>query len=81
MKSFVVINQLGCLLPFLLIFNLFFGWLFFRPIVWLLIGLILILLFILNSLFITKKVSTTSYKKDVVDVEAEVLKDEPYLKG
>ncbi|MCX5702238.1 MAG: hypothetical protein NTW64_04595 [Candidatus Omnitrophica bacterium] len=77
-KSFVLLSRTGCLLPFLIIFNLFFGLLFFRPFVWLLIQAILILLFLINGYIITRKINSASSGKrnDVIDVTAEIVEEE-----
>lgn len=80
-KSFVFFSQAGCLLPLLIILNLFFGWMFLKPIVWLLTEAILILLFMINSYILTRRISSFSTKRDnVVDVEGEVVEDKHKLK-
>jgi hypothetical protein len=78
MRSLTLISYTGCLLPFLIIFNLFFGWLFFRPLQWLLIELILVCIFVVNSWVMTKKIFSAVSKtndKGVIDVEGEVVDD------
>lgn len=80
-KSFVFFSQTGCLLPLLIILNLFFGWMFLKPIVWLLTEAILILLFMINSYILTRRISSFSTKRDnVVDVEGGVVEDKHKLK-
>lgn len=75
-KSFFFVNQTGCLLPFAILFNLFFGLMFFKPVTWLCIEAVLILLFIMNSYIFAKKVSSApSRRANVIDVEGEVLKE------
>lgn len=76
MRSFIVLNQAGCLLPLLIILNLFFGWMIFKPVTWLVIGLILTALFLFNSIITSKKVSSYSTRyKNVVDVEGKPVDD------
>ena len=74
-KSFMVLSNAGCLLPALIILNLFFGWIFLGPALWLLTGVVLVGLFILNSFIMLKKAFLFSgpRKGSVIDVEAEVL--------
>ncbi len=75
------VAQTGCLLPILMLFNLFFGWMFFKPLVWLGIEGALALLFILNSYFLKKRISSFSPRRGkVVDVEAEIVEDRGRLK-
>jgi len=70
----VVISQTGCLLPILILFNLFFGWMFLKPLTWLAVEGILIILFILNSYILARRISSYSAKRsNVIDVEGEVL--------
>jgi uncharacterized membrane protein len=69
-------GQAGCLLPILILLNLFFGWLFFKPLTWLMVEVGLILLFILSSFFFIRKVANFSRRDNqVIDVEAKVEKD------
>jgi len=82
LKSFVFLSGTGCLLPALIIFNLLFGWIFFKPLHWLIIEAVLILLFIIKgSLFTRRIISASSRKRDnAIDVEAEVVEDKRRLK-
>ncbi|MDI6605773.1 MAG: hypothetical protein QME65_01315 [Candidatus Omnitrophota bacterium] len=68
--------QSGCLLPFLIGFNLIFGWLLLPPLVWLSLEGILIILFVINSYIMIKKISSLSSSSgrgsEVIDVEARV---------
>ncbi len=65
----------------LILFNLFFGWMFFKPVLWLGIEGVLILLFILNSYFLAKRVSSFSPRRGkVVDVEGQIIEDRERLK-
>jgi len=80
MKSVFFIGSSGCLLPLLILINLFFGWMFFKPATWLLIEGILILLFILNSYILIRRVSSFTKRSNVVDVEGEVVEERQKLK-
>ena len=80
MRSIILLGRMGCLLPFLIIFNLFFGWMFFGFLFWALIEIALILIFILVSLLTAKKIFRQEQQKDnVIDIEAEVMDDKPKL--
>jgi len=79
MKSTLFFAQSGCFLPFLIILNLGFGWLFLKPGTWLLVELVLFLLLLLNFSILTRKiVSFGAVRKSssVVDIEAEVVEDD-----
>lgn len=79
-KSFFILSRSGCLLPFLITFNLFFGWMFFRMGHWLLIEAILILLVVLNAVFLTKKIFSDSPRRDdVIDIRGQVVDDKKHL--
>jgi len=67
----------GCLLPLLIVLNLFFGRLFFSASHWLAIEGILVLLFLFNSYITARRVFSSSRKKrsNVIDVEGKVIKD------
>ena len=82
-KSFMIVSNAGCLLPALIILNLFFGWVFLGPALWLLTGAVLVGLFILNSFIMVKKTATMSRprKSSVIDIEAEVLDDKKQVGG
>lgn len=80
-RSVFFASQTGCFLPLLIGFNLFFGWIFFKPLVWLLIEVFLILLFILNAQIVMRKIfSTTSKHDNAIDVEGEVVEDKKRIK-
>jgi hypothetical protein len=69
------------LLPALIFLNFFFGWIFLRPLYWLLSELILILLFVLNSYIIARKISPfSSGRDDAIDVKAEVIEEKKELR-
>jgi hypothetical protein len=71
----------GCLLPLLIILNLFFGWIFLKPRYWLLLEAILLLLFIANSYIFSRKIfSASSRRNNVIDVEGKVVEDRHPLK-
>lgn len=58
MPQIIWLGQSGCLLPLLIIFNLFFGRLFFHStVVWLSIEGLLILIFMLQAHFFVRKMS------------------------
>lgn len=66
----------GCLLPLLIILNLFFGKLFFTSGQWLAIEGILVLLFLLNSYISLRRLSSPDSKRrrGAIDVEGKVVK-------
>jgi hypothetical protein len=67
-------------LPLFILLNLFFGWMFFKPGIWLSVEGILVLLFIINSYILIKKVSGFSSKRsDAIDVKGEVVDDKNKL--
>lgn len=79
-RNFVFV-QSGCLLPLLILINLIFGRLFFAPKTWVLVGFVLVLLFFINSVVLSRKILTKQHKgKDIIDVEGEVVKEKRRLK-
>jgi len=68
----------GCLLPFLIVFNLLFGKLFFKTSLWLAIEGGLLLLFLINSYLGLRRIHSPggrhSRRRDVIDVEGTVEK-------
>lgn len=66
----------GCFLPFLLIFNFFFGWIFLGFRAWILIEIILVIILMIYSYFLSRKiiseVNGSGRKDNVIDVESEV---------
>jgi len=78
MRVYSLTGKTGCLLPTLIFLNLFFGWMIFKPIgIWLLAGVILCLLFILQlKSSLNKFTSGAKPKGKAIDVEAEVLDDQ-----
>jgi len=93
--GFVWIGSSGCFLPFLIIFNLFFGRFIFNSIrLWLGIEAILILMFILSINIMRRKIirqfgqqargfasdgKSQRYGK-VVDIQGQVVEEEKKLK-
>ena len=76
MKSTIILAQTGCLLPFLIAFNFAFGWIFLGVRYWLLTGLILILLFILTSYLMTRRIfRNPRHTEGVIDVEGHIVED------
>ena len=81
-SGFVWTGQSGCLLPLLIILNLFFGRLFFpSTAIWLGVEGLLLLLFILKMRLFARKISS-QFKRGgrIVDVEGEVLEDKEQKK-
>ncbi len=77
----------GCLLPFLIIFNFLFGWMFFGFKTWLIIQLVLVLIFTLYSYILSRKIISqfsevaknpggVAKDPNVIDVEGEVVNKE-----
>jgi len=61
----------------MIILNLFFGLIFFKPALWLLVGAILVLLFMVNSYIMVRRVISPSSKKSrIIDIEAKVIEKE-----
>ena len=76
-RSRVFLAQSGCLLPFLLIFNLFFGRIFFKPRLWLIIEALLFLIILATGYIAIRRVKVYSalHRKEVIDVQGEVIGD------
>lgn len=74
-KSFVFFSRSGCFLPLLIILNLMFGWIFLKPIYWLLSEAILILVFMVSSYIMMRKILSPSKRNEAIDVEGEVIED------
>jgi len=80
-RSLVFFSGSGCMLPFLITFNLLFGWIFLKPKPWLITETILLLLFIINGYMTMRKISSGSAKRDgAIDVKGEVVEDRRKLK-
>jgi len=81
MKSIIYFSQSGCLLPLLIIFNLFFGWIFLKPLTWIAAEGILVLLFFINSFFLARSIlKPTKKRSGVIDVEGQILEEKLKLK-
>ena len=80
-SSFVFTGQSGCLLPMLIIFNLFFGKLIFSSTrLWLGIECALVFLFIIKVYVFTRRISQQLRPENrsrgkVIDVQGEVVEE------
>lgn len=91
-SEFVWLGSSGCLLPFLIIFNLLFGrFIFDSALVWLGVGILLILMFMLKIRMFARKISrkftdfsqeSQSYgpKGKIIDVQGQVIEEDKKLK-
>lgn len=95
-SGFVWIGSSGCFLPFLIIFNLFFGRFIFNSIrLWLGIEAVLILIFILSINIMARKITrqftqqgrgfasdSQRHRSDgkIVDIQGQVVGEEKKLK-
>jgi hypothetical protein len=62
-------------------FNLLFGWMFLKPLHWLFIEGIMILLFIINAHIAARKIFPSSSKHgNAIDIEGEVVEEKKKLK-
>jgi len=77
----MIIRSNGCLLPSLIVLNLFFGRIFFSLKHWLIIEGVLILLFMLSAYIFTRQflASATPRRGNVVDIEGEVIQEKEAL--
>jgi hypothetical protein len=73
----MLISSGGCLLPLLIVLNLFFGQFFFKTGQWLAIEGILVLLLLLHSYMVTRRIKSSQRNnpKNVIDVEGKVVED------
>lgn len=80
--KFIWMGSSGCLLPFLIILNLFFGKLIFNSTrLWLGIEALFILIFILKINILARKINQQFRPKGkVVDIEGQVVEDKKKLK-
>jgi hypothetical protein len=84
-SGFVFTGQSGCLLPTLIMLNLFFGKLIFNSNrLWLSVEGVLIFLFVINIYVFTRKISEQFKPKSrtrgkVIDVEGEVIQEKHKL--
>jgi len=81
-KSFVFLSRSGCLMPLLIVLNLFFGWIFLKPVPWLVVEAVLMLLFVIHSYITARKIvsASSSRRHNAIDVEGEVVQDKRHLK-
>jgi len=85
MPGFIWAGSPGCLLPFLIFFNLFFGrGIFNSTLLWLEIEAVLVLFFILKIRILARKISShfegRSGAQKVVDIQGQVLEEDKKLK-
>lgn len=95
MPGFIWSSRSGCLLPFLIIFNLFFGRLIFGSTrIWLGIELVLILMFVFKINTMARKISQElrqgsrdeasnspiRNKGKIIDVQGQVIEEKEKLK-
>ncbi|MBN1913591.1 MAG: hypothetical protein JW788_04245 [Candidatus Omnitrophica bacterium] len=74
-KATLFFIKAGCFLPFLMILNLFFGWLFFPVFYWFIAELALIFLFIISMYFLKRIIFTSTQERNgVIDTEGKVVK-------
>lgn len=74
----MILTYNGCLLPLLIVLNFFFGRLFFKTDQWLAIEGVLILLFLLSSYIMTRRIFSSGPKAkagNVIDVEGEAVEE------
>lgn len=80
--SFILFSNTGCLLPFLLVSNLLFGWIFLGLLKWALLETVLMVLFLFSSFTVAKRIFSSSGPPDgVIDTEGEVLEEQKRLKS
>ncbi len=77
LNSFVFFSSSGCFLPLLIILNLFFGWIYLKPLQWLIVEAVLVLIFVINGFSVTRKIASASPRKrtNVIDVEGRVVEE------
>jgi hypothetical protein len=73
-RSVVYMGGAGCFLASLVFSNFIFGWLFFKPRIWLLIEIVLIIALWLYTRFMRYKLTRMQQKQDkVIDTDAEII--------
>jgi len=78
MRSIFLLSGAGCFLPALILANFVFGWIFLKPLYWLVSEAVLISLFVINSRIISGRINSALVKRsNVIDVEAEAVKESP----
>ena len=81
-RGFVWSGNSGCLLPFLIVFNLFFGKLVFSSLrLWLTIEAVLVLIFILKVNIFLRKLTQPSGKPrgKVIDISGQVVDEKSQI--
>lgn len=71
----MVVSGFGCMLPFLILFNLLFGWLFLSFTSWFIVEALLILLFMFSAVITARRMNSASRHDEAIDVQAHVLDD------
>ncbi|MFA6358099.1 MAG: hypothetical protein WCY09_05480 [Candidatus Omnitrophota bacterium] len=82
MPGFVWSSNSGCLLPFLIIFNLFFGRLIFNSTrLWLGVEAVLVLIFVIKINILARKINR-QFKPNskIVDIQGYVVEEDKKLK-
>lgn len=74
-------GQAGCLLPLLMLFNLFFGWIFLPPLYWLASAGVLILLFFISTYIFLRRLAKLTKpaekaRSGAIDVEGKIIEGE-----
>ncbi len=76
MKKTFILAHTGCLLPLLIILNFIFGWMFLALGYWLLVEAVLVLIFILSSYIMARRLFRGPQRDEgVIDVEGEIVED------
>jgi hypothetical protein len=74
-NSMVFFSGAGCLLPLLISLNLFFGWIFLKPLLWISVETGLIILMLIYLKIATRRIYNRPRSKGkVIDVEGKVIK-------
>ncbi len=74
----MIIGYSGCLLPLLIVLNLFFGRTIFKPQAWFVIEAVLIFLLLLNAYTFSRRLKSrprNNPPENVIDVEGKVVED------
>ncbi len=73
-QKIVTVGGAGCFLAALCVFNLFFGWLFLKPRLWILVELTLVaLLWVYNRLLLFSLRRAQKNREKVIDTDAEII--------
>ena len=72
----MILTYNGCLLPLLIVLNFFFGRLIFKTGQWLAVEGVLILLFLLSSYIMTRRIFSPRPKPgSVIDIEGKAVEE------